>query len=128
MDWKTSSFRSSAQGNCVEVGFAKSSYCNNGTCVEVGVAKTSSHSLNSDCVETEGAIDGDVLVRDSKDKTGNGETLNFSPEQWEEILDEIRANEFNWETFRPLIFDNGERHAFVLGVRAGEFELEKETV
>lgn len=119
-------FKSSYSGaeNCVEVAFDKSSYCSAGNCVEVGVAKKSSHSSNGgDCVEAEGLPEGWVAVRDSKQKPDYPQVLNFSTEQWEELLDEIQDGSFNWNTFMPLQFTEEERRAFVLGVLDGEFDL-----
>jgi hypothetical protein len=121
MHWRKST--RSGGANCVEVAFAKSSHSGNANCVEVGVARMSSHSSNGGCVEVEGLPQGWVAVRDSKDREGT--VLQFSDEQWEEILDEVRDNTFNWRTFTPLAFNTHERYAFVQGVRDGEFDLKE---
>lgn len=95
----------------------KSSYSASTACVEVGTP------IN------QGLPEGYVLVRDSKDKTGDGHVLQFSPLDWEtKVLDPIRNGDFNWDTFRPLQFNDGERRAFVLGVLDREFDLKKEKV
>jgi hypothetical protein len=123
MEWRISPYSSS--GSCVQVGaeFKKSTHSNSAGCVEVGVARKSSHCANGNCVEVEGTDGEWVFVRDSKNKTGDGQELQFSYPQWEEILDEIRDGTFNWQTFRSLVFNAEERHAFVLGVLDGDFDL-----
>lgn len=120
--------KSSRSGNngCVEIAVAKtSSYTGNGSCVEVGTTVKSSYSTTNGCVEAEGANEM-ILVRDSKDKTGKGQVLEFTVAQWEVIIDEIKNGDFNWNTFSPLIFNDAEREAFRLGVLDGEFDLARE--
>lgn len=54
--------------------FQRSSYCGNGACVEVDVQP------------------GSVLVRDGKDP--DGPVLTFTPEQWNDFLRGVQADEF----------------------------------
>ena len=63
-------------GDCVEVGFVKSSKCADASCVEVGVA----------------AGLGAVLLRDSKDP--NGPVLQFTAAEWLAFREGVRAGEF----------------------------------
>jgi hypothetical protein len=67
------------------------------TCVEVGVWKKSTESDASGpwCVEASGAVNGDVLVRDSKDP--NGPVLCFSPDEWRAFIGGVMKGEFNLE-------------------------------
>lgn len=105
--------------------FHKSSYSFNNGCVEVGEFRKSPHSTTNGCVEVKGGS-MTVLVRDSKNKTGDGTILRFSPEDWEsEVIDRIKSGDFNWNTFLPLQFDDGERRAFTLAILDGEFNTEK---
>jgi hypothetical protein len=53
----------------------KSSYCQSGECIEVG------------------ALDGMILVRDSKDPQGS--VLRYDAGEWHAFLRGIRAGEFN---------------------------------
>lgn len=70
----------SANGNCVEVGFHKSSAsAGNGACVEVGTC---------DCDEA-----SEVLVRDSKDPTGPW--LSFAPAAFAEFLAGVKLGQFD---------------------------------
>jgi hypothetical protein len=120
--WRTSSF--CHQGSCVEVGWTSSSLCAGGDCVQV-------------------RHDDDVVyVRDSK--LGDDSPVQEWPlTYWEFLCDAIVADLPRFSGFRklddggcvelrwahihpaPLIFDAGEWKAFVLGVRAGEFDREK---
>ena len=59
------------------IEFTTSSYCNWGNCVEVG--RTS---------------EGDVLVRDSKDRSQ--EALAFTPEEWTAFVAGVKAGEFDF--------------------------------
>ncbi|WP_436522482.1 DUF397 domain-containing protein [Actinoplanes sp. HUAS TT8] len=55
--------------------------------------KKSTRSNGSDnCVEAR-TYQGEVQVRDTKDRTGG--TLSFSPEAWADFLSGIRAGEFD---------------------------------
>lgn len=80
-------------GACVEVAFQRSTFCSGGNCVEVAFHK-STYSNNGGCVEVSACTcdDSQVLVRDSKDKTGP--VLAFTPNAWAEFMDEIRAGTF----------------------------------
>jgi len=64
------------------MNFRTSSYSvNDGACIEIGQKwRKSSHSAIEECVE----VAPGVLVRDSKNKTGN--VLNFTPETWTALL------------------------------------------
>lgn len=78
-------------------GWKRSTYCNIGGCVEVQVVpdwRESSFCLEGGCVSVAHHA-GEILVRDSK-----------QPDQ------------------APLRFDADEWRAFVLGVRAGEFDVD----
>lgn len=67
--WRTSSYSSNG-GNCVEVGW-----------------RTSSHSTNGgDCVEV--AVQGGVLIRDTKDREGG--LLAVPASGWRELLSRLR--------------------------------------
>jgi hypothetical protein len=74
----------------------KSSFCDCGACLEVGMpwTKSSVSGANGNSVEVAHPRTNDVLVRDSKSPNL---ALSFTPEEW---------------------------RAFVLGVKAGEFDLE----
>jgi hypothetical protein len=65
------------------------------TCVEVGIPKKSSFSDASGpwCVEVEGAKDGDVLVRDTKDP---GPVLKFTPAEWRAFIAGAKLGEFDY--------------------------------
>jgi Domain of unknown function (DUF397) len=79
-------------------------------------------SAQGNCVELD-IGPNKVLVRDSKNKTGDGKVLEFSLREWENILDSIHEGTFNWFHFRPLMFTPEEKKAFVLGVIDHEFDL-----
>jgi hypothetical protein len=136
--WRKSSF-SSDSANCVEVAWTTSSFCHQDSCVEVGWT-SSSLCAGGDCVQVR--HDDDVVyVRDSK--LGDDSPVQEWPlTYWEFLCDAIVADlprfsgyrklddggvELRWEHIHPapLIFDDGEWKAFVLGVRAGEFDPEK---
>jgi hypothetical protein len=138
LPWRKSSF-SSDSANCVEVSWTRSSACHQGSCVEVGWT-SSSLCAGGDCVQVR--HDDDVVyVRDSK--LGDDSPVQEWPlTYWEFLCDAIVADlprfsgfrklddggvELRWEHIHPapLIFDDGEWKAFVLGVRAGEFDPEK---
>jgi hypothetical protein len=138
LPWRKSSF-SSDSANCVEVSWTRSSACHQGSCVEVGWT-ASSRCAGGDCVQVR--HDDDVVyVRDSK--LGNHSPIQEWPlTYWEFLCDAIVADLPRFSGFRklddggvelrwahihpaPLIFDAGEWKAFVLGVRAGEFDGEK---
>jgi Domain of unknown function (DUF397) len=53
--------------------------------------RKSTHSSMNGCVEM-AFVDGQVAVRDSKDR--QGPVLLFTPVQWAEFLDRVRAGEF----------------------------------
>lgn len=90
--------------------------------------KSSYSSAQGNCVEIE-IHPNKVFVHDSKDKTGDGRTLEFSLREWENILAAIHEGTFNWFHFRPLIFTSEEKEAFIDGVIGNEFDLpKKETV
>lgn len=77
-DWIKSS-HSSESANCVEVlDWRKSTYSGN----------------NGSCVETAFTSDGDVLVRDSKDR-GNGPILKFRPAEWDAFVAGAKDGEFD---------------------------------
>jgi hypothetical protein len=59
------------------IEFRVSSFCNFGSCVEVG--RTS---------------DGDVVVRDSKDRAQ--EALAFTPDEWTAFVAGVKAGEFDF--------------------------------
>jgi hypothetical protein len=138
LPWRKSSF-SSDSANCVEVSWTRSSACHQGSCVEVGWT-ASSRCAGGDCVQVR--HDDDVVyVRDSK--LGDDSPVQEWPlTYWEFLCDAIVADLPRFSGFRklddggvelrwahihpaPLIFDAGEWKAFVLGVRAGEFDREK---
>ncbi|SFB07142.1 protein of unknown function [Amycolatopsis marina] len=85
--WRTSSYSTNG-GNCVEVGWQTSSHSGNGgDCVEVGW-QTSSHSGNGgNCVEV-GHRPDEVLVRDTKDRSGGTLTVPHAP--WQALLTQVR--------------------------------------
>ena len=90
--------------------------------------KSSFSAQGNSCVEVD-RQNHVVQVRDSKNKTGDGKVLEFSATDWElNVLIPIKRSAFDWKTFSPLIFNDKEREAFVLGVRNDEFELPKVTV
>jgi Domain of unknown function (DUF397) len=57
--------------------FKVSSFCSFGNCVEVGTTS-----------------DGDVLVRDSKNRSQ--EALAFTPEEWTAFVAGVKAGEFDF--------------------------------
>lgn len=72
--WRKSS-RSAACGECVEVGWRRSSRCDSGTCVEVsGAAAT-------------------VAMRDSKDP--DGPVLKFAEVVWRGFVADVRAGRYD---------------------------------
>jgi hypothetical protein len=136
LPWRKSSF-SSDSANCVEVSWTRSSACHQGSCVKVGWT-ASSRCAGGDCVQVR-HDDGVVYVRDSK--LGDDSPVQEWPlTYWEFLCDAIVADlprfsgyrkldgygcvELRWAHIHPapLIFDAGEWKAFVLGVRAGEFD------
>jgi hypothetical protein len=139
LPWRKSSF-SSDSANCVEVSWTRSSACHQGSCVEVGWT-ASSLCAGGDCVQVR--HDDDVYVRDSK--LGDDSPVQEWPlTYWEFLCDAIVADLPRFSGFRklddggvelrwahihpaPLIFDAGEWKAFVLGVRAGEFDPDRLT-
>lgn len=83
--------------NCLEVGmpeFVTSSRCDAGGCLEVGMPEfvTSTRCQNTSCVEV-GRPEGDILVRDSKDK--GGPVLAFAPQVWQEFMAAVKAGAFD---------------------------------
>jgi hypothetical protein len=139
LPWRKSSF-SSDSANCVEVSWARSSACHQGSCVEVGWT-ASSRCAGGDCVQVR-HDDGVVYVRDSK--LGDDSPVQEWPlTYWEFLCDAIVADlprfsgyrklddggcvELRWAHIHPapLIFDASEWKAFVLGVRAGEFDPDR---
>jgi hypothetical protein len=89
--WRKSSYSQSTGGDCVEVGhWRKSSYSTGtgGDCVEVGLWRKSSHSTSTggNCVEV--GAPGDILVRDTTDRTGP--VLAFRPATWHRFLSALR--------------------------------------
>jgi hypothetical protein len=135
LPWRKSSF-SSDSANCVEVAWRTSSFCHQDSCVEVGWT-ASSRCAGGDCVQVRHESDV-VYVRDSK--LGEDSPVQEWPlTYWEFLCDAIVADLPRFSGFRklgdggvelrwahihpaPLIFDAGEWKAFVLGVRAGEFD------
>ena len=147
--------QSALQSNCVEVGFTSASI-SNVTCVEVGF--TSASATNMTCVEiatprtgedgscgcSDAVVDGVripgardlVLVRDSKNKTGDGLVVAFTREQWKAFCARVLEYGIDWpeqdgrwwlitdpagDGGKVLRFDLGEWTAFVDGVKLGEF-------
>jgi hypothetical protein len=89
--WRKSSHSDSTGGSCVEVGhWHKSSHSTDtgGNCVEVGHWHKSSHSSSTrgDCVEV--SAPGNILVRDTTDRTGPA--LAFRPTAWRHFLTTLR--------------------------------------
>ena len=82
---------------------------------------------SKDCIEVGDGMDSSmILVRDSKDKTGDGTVLQFLPQRWEtEVLEPIRNGTFDWSAFDPLRFTLEEQEAFTRGVLSGQFDLAK---
>lgn len=96
----------------------RSSFCADGSCVEVR--------RNGDRVE----------VRDSK--LGEESSIaNFTPGQWSTVLRMTKRFELEtWDAFAAfavfgepdeLVFNDAEKAAFVAGVRAGQFDVERLT-
>jgi hypothetical protein len=86
-EWRKSSHSTSTGGSCVEVGvWRKSSYSTStgGDCVEVGHWRKSSHSdsTGGSCVEV--SAPGDILVRDTTNRTGP--VLAFHATTWQNFL------------------------------------------
>jgi Domain of unknown function (DUF397) len=76
--------------------WTKSATCESNACVEVGVWKTSTLSGPHDdaCVQVAGAEDGDVLVRDTKDK-GDGPVLRFTHAEFSAFVAGVKLGEFD---------------------------------
>ena len=83
----------------------RSIHCGGGECVEVafiperenlimdsGWAKSTYSNTNGACVETTFTGDGEVLVRDTKDK-GEGPTLRFPPAVWDAFIKGVKNGE-----------------------------------
>lgn len=90
-------------GTCVEVDtdnvtFTRATGCGDGTCVEVGFVKAVESGAGG-CVEVnrDGACsctpDGDVLIRDSKDR--DGPILRFTAAEWRAFEAGVIAGEFH---------------------------------
>jgi hypothetical protein len=140
LPWRKSSF-SSDSANCVEVAWPVLGFCHQDSCVEVGWT-ASSRCAGGDCVQVRHESDV-VYVRDSK--LGEDSPVQEWPlTYWEFLCDAIVADLPRFSGFRklddggvelrwahihpaPLIFDAGEWKAFVLGVRAGEFDPDRLT-
>ena len=99
MSWKKSSKCESS--HCVEIedGFHKSSFCESAHCVEVAFASSTQCAdacVNvATCVEVGKPDDTcDMIhVRDSKDPTGP--VLNFTRDEWKAFLLGAKAGEFD---------------------------------
>jgi hypothetical protein len=85
--------RCGAAGDCVEVGWRKSTYsADTANCVEVW--RKSSRSLdNGTCVEV--AAPGPVLLRDSKDPDGG--QLTVTRAAWAAFVAGLRGGDYNRE-------------------------------
>lgn len=165
-----SASKSGAAGHCVEVGFAKAqASVATSDCVEIAFASATKSGPAGHCVEV--AVNGDqfkgcgcddvvttdgqriegasgfVLVRDSKDKTGDGLVLKFTPEQWVEFTGEVVRHGMGWphkmanptQEFgigiafvvndpernpgKRLYYTEAEWDAFIDGLFKGEFKL-----
>jgi hypothetical protein len=142
LNWNKSSF-SSDSANCVEVAWCMSSFCHQGSCVEVGWT-SSSLCAGGDCVEVK-SDKAQILVRDSK-LGDDSPVLRFGVVSWWVFTDAITTppKDDLWKPVHRSIayegndvilstsvrspqlrFNWGEWKAFVLGVRAGEFDPEK---
>jgi len=76
IQWRKSSY-SQGNGNCVQVGWAKSSFSNSGA-----------------CVETRRDGDGDILIRDTK--LGDASpVLRFTPAEFAAWVKGCAAGEFD---------------------------------
>jgi hypothetical protein len=97
--------------------------------------KSSLSFANGNCVEVS-SLDGTVLMRDSKNRDGG--VLRYTRAQWAALLDEVRADRLSAagnqvvncyapgddpENGNPVLrFTPDEWHAFIGGVRNGEFD------
>lgn len=71
--------------------FRSSRFCSYGNCVEVGFHKSSFSVATATCVEV--AIADEVLVRDSKDR--DGPVLSFSSQEWGAFIEGCKHGEFD---------------------------------
>ena len=55
--------------------------------------RKSSRSDHTNCVEVAPGLQGDVVVRDSKD--AGGPVLRFTPAEWDAFLDGVKRGEFD---------------------------------
>lgn len=83
-----------ANGDCVEVGFRKSTFSGDtANCVEVAFGKATASAGNGACVEVGTRDCDEVLVRDSKDPSGP--VLRFTPDEWTAFTEGVRGGEFD---------------------------------